>query len=340
MIDIASVDTRELLTYSSLTAFRNCRKKYFWRFVDQIVPIEQDPVLGFGQLVHHALKTWYETRDINQVLALIDAETLTRFTEEWRKRDWHLARAMLTAYAERYADEKLDVISLEKTFRGEIVNPDTGSTSRSFILAGKIDGLVQENGKSYLLEHKTASSIDGGYLERLWTDFQVSLYTKYCREVFGIQVDGVLYNVLVKPAIKQHKGETVQEFEVRRADLLSKSKSGKSSAKQQLPESDEDFQARLALKLSEPGAFHRELLLISEDQIQMIQSEIWELTKSLLEARRRNAWYQNTSYCFHFNKPCPFFQLCRSGGSELVRDQFYKVAAPHEELREDDTGEG
>jgi hypothetical protein len=337
---VMPIDTRELLTYSSLTTFRNCRKKYFWRIVEQLVPQTEDPVLGFGSLVHLALKCWYETRDLEMVRTVIDQATSTRVTDERRRRDWHLATAMLLAYVARYRDEGIEVVALEKTFRGEIVNPETGAPSRSFVLGGKVDGIVRQDGRTYLLEHKTASSIDGGYLERLWTDFQVSLYTRYVRETLGIQIDGVLYNVLLKPAIKQARGETAAEFEARRAELIAKSKTGKSSAKQQFAESDADFQERLALKLAKPSAYHREMLYIGEDQIESIQAEVWELTKSLLEARRRNAWYQNTSYCFHFNKPCPYFQLCRSGGSELVRESFYKVETPHQELREDDqTGE-
>ncbi len=34
------------------------------------------------------------------------------------------------------------------------------------MLAGKVDGIVKKDGQYFLLEHKTASLIDSGYLER------------------------------------------------------------------------------------------------------------------------------------------------------------------------------
>ena len=64
---------------------------------------------------------------------------------------------MMTAYAARYAAEEFEVVALEKTFEGPIVNPATGAASRSFVLAGKVDGIVRIGGDYFILEHKTAA---------------------------------------------------------------------------------------------------------------------------------------------------------------------------------------
>ena len=179
----------------------------------------------------------------------------------------------------------------EKTFEGPIVNPATGATSRSFILAGKVDGIVRQDGQYFLLEHKTASQIDASYLERLWTDFQITLYAWYLEQTLGITVSGIIYNVLVKAKLRQGKGETEAEFEARRAELIAKSKTGKSSAKRKLSEDDETFQQRLQEKYLEPGMFHREVLYISRDQFEELRAELWELSKAMLDARRRDTFY-------------------------------------------------
>ncbi len=86
-----------------------------------------------------------------------------------------------------------------------------------------MDGIVRCHDGLYLLEHKTASSIDANYLDKLWTDTQIALYCHYLREL-GYPVIGVIYNVLLKSRLKQSKGETEAEYETRKAELATKNK--------------------------------------------------------------------------------------------------------------------
>jgi len=325
---------RMTTTYSMWSAFRNCRKACQWRYLEELVPLETDQNLSFGGLIHRCLEIWHTDRDLNAVLDSIDRSFPNREQEPGEKKDWHLATAMMRGYAATYPTEEFEVVSLEKTFEGEIVNPATGATSRSFVLAGKVDGIVRMDSQHFLLEHKTASQIDADYLERLWTDFQIILYSKYLEDALGIRIAGILYNVLVKARLQQSTGETEAEFEARRAELIAKSKTGKSSAKRKLPEADADFQSRLAAKYADPAMFHREMLYISRDQFETLQSELWELTQAFLDARRRGVFYQNTAFCFHFHRPCAYFPLCRSGGSPNVIENFYHKVPPHEELQD------
>jgi len=241
----------------------------------------------------------------------------------------------MKGYASCYPAEEFDVVSLERTFDGKIINPATGASSRSFVLAGRVDGIVRIGDEHYLLEHKTASQVDADYLERLWTDFQIVLYSRYVEQTLGVRIAGVLYNILVKARLQQGRGETEAEYEARRAALIAKSKTGKTSAKRKLPESDDTFQDRLAVKYAEPGMFHREMLYISRDRFETLQAELWELTQAFLDARRRGVFYQNTAFCFHYRRPCAYFPLCRSGGSPNVIDNIYRKVPPHEELRDE-----
>lgn len=327
-------------TYSMWNLFRNCRKACEWRYIKELVPIQRDHNLSFGSLAHECLEKWHRRRDLAEVLDHIDKSFPNRHSDDGQKADYHLATAMMTGYASTYPVEDFDVVFLEKTFDGKITNPATGAPSRSFVLAGKVDGIVCIDGRFYLLEHKTASQLDGDYLERLWTDFQVTLYAHYVEQVFGIKIAGIIYNVLVKARLQQSKGETEAEFEARRAELLAKSKTGKTTAARKVPESDADFQSRLIAKYAEPGMFHREMLYISRDQFETLQADLWELTQQFLYSRRRGVFYQNTSYCFFYHRPCAYFALCRSGGSPNVIENFYEHKPAHEELREEsDAGE-
>ena len=218
-------------TYSMWSLFRNCRKAVDWRYQQRLVPLQRDRNLHFGSLIHECLQVWHQRRDLDEVLALIDRLCPNHLQDDNQRRDWHLAIAMMKAYAAQYAAEDFEVIALEKNFEGPIVNPATGAASRSFVLAGKVDGIVRIGGEHFILEHKTAAQIDSDYLEKLWTDFQITIYAHYVEQTMGIPITGILYNVLVKAKLQQSKGETEEEFQDRRAELLAKSKTGKSSAK-------------------------------------------------------------------------------------------------------------
>lgn len=331
----ASRSTKSLLTFSALNTFRNCPRKYKHRYVDHLQPHEKPESLSFGSVVHGALERWYRlTGDANRlwkVLDFIDAQFPLRSSDPVQKDRWHRARAMLVGYAARYPTENFEVVEIEKVFQGEIRNPDTGRPSQTFVMSGKADGIVRLDGELYLLEHKTAGSIDANYLDKLWTDTQIALYGYYLRQA-GYPIVGVLYNVLLKTRLKQREGESQDEYEARRAELAAKNKSGKSTAQRQLPETDEEFQARLAEWYAKPEAFHRERIYLSEDRLAMLQEEVWEITQQYLDARRRGKWLLNTSNCFAYERACEYLPYCQSNFNPNVRDNLFQIAPPHEEL--------
>lgn len=331
---------KNVLTYSALNTFRNCPRKYKHRYLDHLRRPERPDALAFGSVVHGALELWYRqpvdmptvTR-LYRVFDYIDAQFSQREGDEKQKHQWHVARAMFAGYVDRYEQEEFEVIEVEKEFQAEIRNPETNRLSQTFTIAGKADGIVRVGGELYLLEHKTASAITSDYLERLWTDTQIALYSHYLREL-GYPIVGVIYNVLLKTRLKQKAGETEQEFEARRAELAAKNKSGRSTAKRQLPETDEEFRARLHGWYGQPSAFHRERIYLSDDRMAMLQDEVWEITQQYLDAKRRGKWLLNTSNCFSFQRPCEYLPYCQSGFSPNVRDNLFEVVAPHEELVE------
>ncbi|MBN8605105.1 MAG: PD-(D/E)XK nuclease family protein [Planctomycetes bacterium] len=326
---------KTLLTYSALNTFRNCPRKYKNRYLDNLRPRERAEALSFGSAIHTAIELWYRSSEaesrLRDVLAYIDDAFENRVVDSNQMVQWHLATAMIRGYAERYATEEFEVVEVEKEFVGEIRNPDTGRQSQTFRIAGKVDGIVRCHDGLYLLEHKTASSVDASYLDKLWTDTQIALYCYYLREL-GYPIVGVIYNVLLKSRLKQGKGETQEEYEVRHAELAAKNKSGKSTAKRQMPETDDEFQARLTEWYSRPEAFHREFIYLSEDRLAMLQDEVWEITQQYLDARRRGKWLLNTSNCFSYQRPCEYLAYCQSGFNPNVADNLYEIALPNEEL--------
>lgn len=337
---VSAPPEKNVLTYSALNTFRNCPRKYKHRYLDCLRPREKAESLSFGSVVHNAVELWY--RSIGNpdrlacVLNHIDQQFPARAGDERDRAHWHLARALMSGYAACYWSEDFEIVEIEKPFTGEIRNPDTGRLSQTFVMSGKADAIVRRADGLYLLEHKTASSIDASYLDKLWTDTQIALYSYYLRQL-GYPIVGVIYNVLLKSRLQQKAGETEAEFAIRYAELAAKNKNGKSTAKRQLPETDEEYQARLAEWYSRPEAFHREHVYLSEERLSMLQEEVWEITQQYLDARRRGKWLLNTSNCFSFQRPCEYLPYCQSGFNPNIVDNLYEIVPPHEELHTPDS---
>ncbi|MEQ1827425.1 MAG: PD-(D/E)XK nuclease family protein [Pirellula sp.] len=314
---------KTLLTYSALNTYRNCPRKYKNRYVDNLRPRERAEALSFGSVIHTAIELWYRSAGVesrlSDVNAYIDDAFENRIVDAGQMASWHLARAIIAGYAGRYSVEEFEVVEVEKEFVGEIRNPDTGRQSQTFRIAGKVDAIVRCHDGMYLLEHKTAAMVDANYLDKLWTDTQIALYCHYLREL-GYPIVGVIYNVLLKARLKQSAGETQAEYEARHTELAAKNKSGKSTAKRQMPETDVEFQSRLTEWYSRPEAFHREFIYLSEDRLAMLQEEVWEITQQYLDARRRGKWLLNTSNCFSYQRPCEYLAYCQSGFNPNVAD--------------------
>ena len=51
-------------TYSMWRLFRNCRMACKWRYIDELVPLERDPNLAFGSVIHDCLECWHGERDL------------------------------------------------------------------------------------------------------------------------------------------------------------------------------------------------------------------------------------------------------------------------------------
>jgi hypothetical protein len=300
---------RKVLTFSMLNKFRNCRKACYWRYIKELEPLTKSHALFFGSVIHECLEIWHSIKTGGAatlaVACFINKTYPERDNDEQQLKDWHLAAAMMRGYIVEYGHEPFEVIALEQTFEGSITNPETGAPSKSFILSGKVDGIVKQDGQYFLLEHKTTSSIDGSYIERLWLDFQITLYAHYIEKTMGIKIAGIIYNILVKARLRQSKNE-----------------------------SNEAFQERLAAKYQEPGMFHRETIYITNEMFGELTAELWELTKQLLDCRKKGMYYRNTAQCFQWNRACPYLALCRSNGSQLVIDSSYKKVEPHQELKD------
>lgn len=164
---------------SQIKAFKACRRSWFFKFKEHIVPIQPAEALQTGR-GYHALLEEMENGNFEPLVS----------------DDYSKENAMAHAYY-KYIFPKFHVTAAEK----ELTKDIGGHT-----LHGFVDGLTDDG---YIVEHKTTSrdiSEGGEYEYNLLWDEQVLAYMS----LTGLRK--VYYTVCKKPTIRLKKDETEEEF--------------------------------------------------------------------------------------------------------------------------------
>ena len=268
---------------------RDCKRKYHYRhgLGLQRRGGDDSAALNYGKLWHRVLAYWYQLRGPGGV------EEIKRLAAS--DDDAKRCRAMLYGYACMW-DWKPVASLHEQEIEVPIFNPDTGRKSQRFSQFGYLDMLaLHDDGKVWLWEHKTAASIGGGYLEKLFSDSQITGYVAALRDM-GIDIEGVVYDVALKPKLRIKKKET-----------------------------EDEFYDRLGEWHMQPEAYHREEVYVSERQIEDWRLDVWAVTQDLLNCRRTGNWYRNTGRCWDYFRACEFVSLCQTGAPEALINAEYET---------------
>ena len=329
---------KKLLTYSALSTYRKCPKRFQLRYEQNLVPVDTDDKLFFGGVVHKALEAWHGCPALElelrkqMVFEAIDKACMGWEGDFYKRKNRLLAVEMMIGYMERYKDDDFEVIALEHEFDGQIINPRTGAESKTFAIKGKVDGIVKTDQGLFLLEHKTTSRLMDDPVDKLWEDTQVGIYVAYLRDL-GYDVQGVIYNELLKCTLIQKRGESEEDYQARHAELCAKSKTGRSTAKRQVPESCDEYALRVREWYQSENRFQRTEMMLSDVQIDLVRQDIWGMTQQFLDARRRDDWFCNRESCNSFYGDCPYRKYCQSNYDETVRQEMFElVLTPHTEF--------
>ena len=213
-------DNLPIVTTSSRSLFKRCPQAWWWRYIDGLKDKGESPdALWFGIGVHEALAAWYlmgkkrgphpaETFQdwIGDEIRFIRAAMAERETEWYDEPKYEeagqLGVSMLESYIEKYGkDPSWDVISIETPFKVKLTSH--GRAVARFMSTW--DGVYRDltDGQIYLMEHKTASSINTAYLE---LDDQGGSYWAVASNVLrfrgvlkpGESIAGITYNFLRK----------------------------------------------------------------------------------------------------------------------------------------------
>lgn len=294
------------ITQSAIKKFLSCRKAYRHRYIDELVKDGLPSLnLAFGTFIHECLELWFNGESKEALMARV-AET-SAFTMYKTKGDEARVKAlaMMTTYCDLYPRDKdpFNVVGTEIEFSTPLYNPDTETESEDIIFAGKVDGLVERNGKYWILEHKTSGYVSDTYIKKVWYDAQIQLYAYYFGKANDIEIEGAVYDVLGKSQLKHKKDESL-----------------------------EGLLARVLKQYDEKTLFIREFIPIEPEIIHKRLQDTWVQGQDmLLVAEEERAAYRNTGNCYQWNRPCEYLPICQARNPDAV-SYMYKNVRAHREL--------
>ena len=321
----------ETLSHSSTSAFKNCRKKYQYSYIDNLKLKEAPVYFSIGSASHIALAEHYDKESENICIAKInnyfmDHEPESNDIKEYS--EWQnacdLTIELFKRYIREYQEEPFEVINTELKFIVPIVNPETNCKSKNFNFFGIVDMLVKENGLYWIVEHKTTSALSNQYKKKLTLDNQCIAYIEAIERFLNIKIQGVIYNVIVKslpvkPKLLKNGSLSIAKNQNTTLELYLEALSENNLLPNHYSE-HLDW-----LRSNRKEYFYREYLTFPKENIQEWREELWDLQKNIREAELKNQYYKNTDNCIGFGV-CPYFDICTAIDKQSIIESSYKIA--------------
>jgi len=303
----------KVLTSSSLSAFRDCPRKYFHQYERGRVPLAESEALTLGKWIHAALDAWWRIDGTIQDrhLAAVEAAPLDLMPEQTMAR----ALAMLYHYAPPV--DQFNVLAVEQPFEVKIENGNgKGRSFYGYRLAGKIDVVLKrkDTGDIWIMDHKTTTREIvgfGSYWQRLQVDGQMS---NYC---LAFNARGFIYDALRVPSVR----------------LCGKDEA--EAAKTGTDPSEAYMQRCISIIAEDPAQWYqwREYTKTNDDMAEARQ-DLWQQVEMFRSCDTAARWPRNPNACVGLYGTCPYLDVC-TGKADLDDDALFRTKAEaHEELNE------
>lgn len=310
---------REPLTHTRMATFKDCRRKYKYRFVDLIELRAAKPGRRRGSAFGAAIFAANQAGEDGQwTMAIIDAVgehygplvESSMSTEQARDLEVESAkvRVMAQAYIVRYGFDT----RRELTFELPLRKPDSGWVSRRWYRAGKIDGLIPLGGNhARLVEDKFVSQITDIMIQRLPLDSQITEYADaLAAKGWTCEVE---YRHTRFPGINPEKAKTYKSKPDKQAETIY------------------EFEHRLVADLGERPDFYfsKQTVVFDPARLEEHRLERWQVAKEIEETEHNGRFFKTTSHCLEFGG-CDFLPLCTDGWG--VAGDMYVPTTPTPEL--------
>lgn len=315
-----------LLTSSRMRSRRDCARKHHLEYEQGWRPAVEPEYFATGRLFHVGMRAWWAD-GVDAALQAVAGKAKDLYVEA-------LVSEMLVAYDAQWSGEraKYELVANEATFEAPLINPDSGASSRTFLLAGAVDKIVRDvgTGRLILVEHKTTSdAIENSadpYWAKLAMDAQVSQYF-IGAEALGFPIESCLYDVVKKPAQRPLKATATEARKY--------TKEGNLYANQrETDETPAEYALRIRSAYAEnPGRyFVRKDVVRLESQIRDHLYDAWATAAQIREDARLGRAPRNPDAC-HRLGVCPFWGVCANGLKPEEHPEMYvRLEDVHPEL--------
>ncbi len=322
----------QLLTESRKKTRRRCQREEQIRYQDGYQPISNSDALRFGSLLHVGLEAWWKAPRGSDRFAAALAAMRSAATPETDPFELVDAEELMRGYDAMWGDSPLEALAVEEEFRTALVNPETGSASKTFELAGKIDVVARDTGRDVLVEHKSSGediSQGSPYWARLRMDGQISGYFRGA-EALGYRPEACIYDVIGKISLKPYKATPTDKRKYKATGELYANQRDKD-------ETPEEYRVRVNEKICEnPDAhYQRGTVIRLEEEMRAYDLETWQEATQLRESMRLGIAPRNPENCVRFGSVCGFFDVCSGSASLDDAERFKKLEWVYPELSAD-----
>jgi len=267
------------ISHTRVALARGCWQKYKFKYIDKLDPIRKTTALTLGRVVHEAFELYYngstDAECLTHIIKSYDDQLLT--AELADHEDLNVAKYTAAGMWQNYPHKRLDDftrIAPEEKFRVRV--------APGVWFVGRVDGLVEKDGKLWIREVKTTGLDDRQMAGRMRTSGQATGYVFGVRAA-GLPIEGVMYDVIKKPRIRKRRDETNTDFCQR---LMS------------------EFQWF-------PDKYYtRHWEYRNAEELELFRQDMYKFSYEIKRRIRRQDWYRNTEQCWNFNSECPYLKIC------------------------------
>lgn len=303
------------ISVSSLEDFLTCRRLYYYKRIKRYERMQFSVPFLVGKVIHTGMNyVLQKIKDpINRMTLYYREEkqkirntlSLTEKQEETLNEQEFVTQGMLRAYQRRYAALIRDTKLIASEVEGAV------QISDDVVFVIKLDNLLRIREKKILHELKTSKYITPEYVQHIQIDRQTAIYFHFYNIIFEkSKIDGILYDVIRKPSIRQKKGESKGAFVERLAKWYER------------PQGDMDvFHVE---RFKEPK--------VSEDSV---VNTVVKVSEEMLRSRTKEDYYQDHSKCAsYYGDVCPYYGLCHEGGETKENLVLYQIRKPYHVSKE------
>lgn len=318
----------ELLTNSRTKTARACMRLHWLRYDLGWTSVVEAAALRFGDLFHRGLAAWWiGTYRLDEALGAMQGEA-----DPFERAK---AEALMIGYDARWSgDFSWETLAVEQEFNTLLRNPETGRASKTWTLGGKLDLVVRSSGRVLGGEHKTASDdITPGspYWLRLRMDSQISIYYDGAAAL-GYHVEGFLYDVIGKPALRPLKATPM---DARKYTKATKTEPSRLYANQrETDETPEEYRDRILADIAaNPNSYYQRGEVVRlESELAEARADLWQTAQAIQTARRTGQYPRNPDACVRYGRTCEFFEVCTGQASLEDATRFRRLESVHPEL--------